>query len=208
MNKIELLVDKRFETGKGPARRLRAVGKAPAIFYGKKTEPINLAIKVHEFVKLMDKAGTNPLFELKIQDGSNITSRTAILKASQIRPVDGDLVHLDFLEVLMDQLIEVTVPIVFQGKPVGVEKLGEFHVLMRELQISSLPGNLPEAITVDISGLDIGHTIHVGEVAFPEGVSPIQDLGVALAAVVAPKKEEEAAEEVAEAAAPAAKPES
>ena len=144
MNKVTLSVDQRTETGKGPARRLRAVGKAPAIFYGKKTEPIKIAIDVHDFKKAIEQAGSNPLFDLKIRGNEGTTTRRALLKERQIRPVDGSLVHLDFLEVFMDESIEVTVPIEFEGKPVGIDKGGVFQPSTRELRISCLPDNIPQ----------------------------------------------------------------
>jgi large subunit ribosomal protein L25 len=81
----------------------------------------------------------------------------------------------------------------FEGKPVGVEKGGDFLVVMREIRVSCLPGNIPNKIVVDVANLDMGHSVHVGEIAMPEGVTPSMEAGVALASVMAPKKEEEEA---------------
>ncbi|MEI8182979.1 MAG: 50S ribosomal protein L25 [Desulfomonile sp.] len=200
MNKITLSVDKRFGTGKGQARRLRAAGKVPGVLYGKKTEPIKLTLEVHEFQKALDEARTNPIFDLKIRDNGGTISRSAILKERQFRPMDGSIVHLDFLEVLMDESIEVSVPIEFQGKPVGLDKGGLFQISTRELRISCFPDDIPTVITVDVSSLDVGHSIHVSDIALPPKVSVVQELGVALASCAAPKKPEEegAAEESAE----------
>jgi large subunit ribosomal protein L25 len=200
MSRITLTVEKRDETGKGPSRRLRAAGKVPAIFYGKKTEPVKIAIDTHDFKKAVDQSGTNPLFDLQISGEAKGSTRRALLKDRQIRPWDGTLVHLDFLEVFMDESIEVTVPLEFQGKPVGLDKGGVFHVASRELAVSCLPDDIPDVIKVDVSGLDIGHSLHVSDITLPKGVSPLGELGVALATVAAPKKEEVAEEEVAEAA--------
>ena len=210
MNKVTLSVDQRIESGKGPARRLRAAGKAPAVFYGKKTEPIKIAIDVHDFRKAIEQAGSNPLFDLQIREDGGTTTRRALLKERQIRPLDGSLVHLDFLEVFMDESIEVTVPIEFEGKPVGIDKGGIFQASARELRVSCLPDNIPNVITVDVSGLDVGHSVHVGDITLPEGVSTLQDKGVAVATVAALKKEEEkaATAEEAEAAATPEKTES
>jgi large subunit ribosomal protein L25 len=204
MNKVTLTVDKRTEIGKGPARRLRAAGKAPAIFYGKKSEPIKIAIDVHDFRKAVELAGSNPLFDLNIREDSGTTTRRALLKERQVRALDGSLVHLDFLEVFMDESIEVTVQIEFEGKPVGIDKGGIFQASSRELRVSCLPDNIPNVITVDVSGLDVGNSIHVGEITLPEGVSALQDKGVAVATVAAPKKAEEEAAPTEEAEAAAA----
>ncbi|MDA8407792.1 MAG: 50S ribosomal protein L25 [Deltaproteobacteria bacterium] len=199
MNKVTLNARQRMETGKGPARRLRAAGQAPAIFYGKKTEPMNLAVQIHEFHKAVEKAGSNPLFDLRIStDGDTETTMIALLKERQIRPVDSSLVHLDFVQVFMDEPIEVDVPLEFVGKAIGVEKGGMFQTAAKEIRVSCLPADIPDEIVVDISQLERGHSIHVGQITLPEGVKPATDLGIALATVVAPKKEDQVEAEVPE----------
>lgn len=190
MNRITVTVDQRNETGKGPARRLRAAGKIPAIFYGRKSDPVSLALDEHEFKKILEQAGSNPLFDLQI---GGTTNRSALLKERQINPTDGRILHVDFHEVLMDESVAVTVPVEFEGKPIGVEKGGDFLIATREIRVSCLPGNIPEKIVVDVSTLDLGHSIHVGEIDLPEGVTPDMEAGVALASVATPKKEEEEA---------------
>jgi large subunit ribosomal protein L25 len=205
MKRISLSVDQRDLTGKGPARRLRGVGKVPAVLYGKKHEPIKLAVVIHDFRKLLEEAGSNALFDLQIADGTGGTfTRTALLKERQARPTDGALIHLDFLQILMDEPIEVAIPVHFVGKAVGVDKGGMFQSAVRELRVSCLPDDIPSSITIDVSALDLGHSIHVGEISFPKGVTPAQDLGLGVASVLSPKKEEAAAAE--EPAAAAAEP--
>lgn len=194
MNKITLNVEQRYGTGKGPARRLREQAKAPAIFYGKKVEPINLAIDTHDFVVKMEKAGHNPLFDLRIATEGGEIAKTALLKAKQTRAVDGKLLHLDFIQVFMDETIEVVTPVEFVGKPIGVEKGGMFQPAAREIRVSCLPDNIPDVIVVDVSKIDMGHSIHVGEISLPEGVKAATDASVALASVLAPKKDESGAQ--------------
>lgn len=203
MNRIVLNAEKRSLTGKGPARRLRVAGKTPAVFYGKKTEPMKLTIDLHEFKKAMEQAGSNPLFDLQVKEGGGTVSKSAILKERQIVPLDGSVVHLDFLQVYMDEVIEVTVPIEFVGKPIGVEKGGVFQAVARDLRISCLPSDIPNIISVDVSSADVGHSIHVGDIPLPPGVTFLQEEGTALATILAPKAEEEEAAEV-EAGEPAA----
>ncbi len=193
MEKVALTVQQRSETGKGPARRLRATGNAPAVLYGQKVEPIKIAVNVREFRKIIAQAGTNVLFDLQISGGdAGPVRRTAIMKERQVRPVDGEIIHLDFLEILMTEPIEVMVPIRFDGKPVGLDKGGLFQAAARELKVSCLPDDIPNEIVVDVSGLDLGHSLHVGEIELPKGVSPAQDASLALATIVAQKKAEEA----------------
>jgi len=191
MKKISLAANQRRETGKGPARRLRAAGKVPAVFYGKKSEPVKLAVDVHEFKTRFDQAGSNPLFDLEIKDDGGGVTRTAILKERQVNPMDGRLIHLDFIEVFMDQAIEVTVPLEFTGKPVGVEVGGLFQATARDLRLSCMPDAIPNVIEVEVSGLEIGNSIHVGDIKLPQDVEVLQDAGLALATVLAPKAVEE-----------------
>ncbi len=202
MNRIVLSAEMRSLTGKGPARRLRAAGKAPAVFYGKKTDPMKLAIDIHEFKKAIDQAASNPLFDLQVKEDGQTVTKSAILKERQIVPLDGSLVHLDFLQVFMDEAIEVTVQVEFVGKPIGVEKGGVFQAVAKELRISCLPNDIPNIITVDVSAADVGHSIHVGDISLPPGVTAVQEEGIALATVLAPQAGgEEVSEEASEEAA-------
>ncbi|MDQ7782467.1 MAG: 50S ribosomal protein L25 [Desulfomonilaceae bacterium] len=205
MNKVALNVEKRSQTGKGPARRLRAAGKAPAVFYGKNIEPIKLSVDVHEFGKIMEKGGRNTLFDLQVRENGGTVNHVAVLKERQVRPVDGALIHVDFLEVFMDEPIQVNVQIDFVGKSIGVENGGLFQPVVRELQISCLPNDIPTTLEIDISDLDVGHSMNVSQMKMPKGVTLLHEDDFVVASVVAPKRleleEVEAeAEEAAEAA--------
>ncbi len=192
MNKVLIEVEKRTETGKGPARRLRAVGKIPATLYGRKSQPMSLSLNEHEFRKIYERAGSTSLFDLQITEDGGISTRSALIKERQIRAFDGTILHLDFQEILMDEAIEMAIPVEFEGKPIGLDKGGDFLITLREIRVSCLPGNIPGAIVVDVAGLDLGHSIHVGEITLPEGVSAVTEAGVALASVTTQRKEEEA----------------
>ncbi len=192
MDRISLSVESRTATGKGPSRRLRAAGKLPAIFYGGKTEPIRLSLDNHEFVTSYGRAGANPLFDLTIDTDGKVEKRLAILKERQSRPLTGEILHLDFIEIFMDQAIEVTIPVEYDGKPVGVDKGGLFQASTREVRVSCLPDNIPNSFVVDVSGLDVGDSLHVGSIDLPEGVEMIEDETLTLASVVVPSRPEEA----------------
>uniref|UniRef100_A0A7C4EY88 Large ribosomal subunit protein bL25 n=1 Tax=Desulfomonile tiedjei TaxID=2358 RepID=A0A7C4EY88_9BACT len=195
MNRIALEVEQRTETGKGPSRRLRAAGKVPAVLYGKKAQPLSLTLNKLDLMKAVEKAGTNPIFQLNIKGAGGAATRSAILKERQIRPLDSTLLHIDFLEVSMDEALEVHVPIECEGTPVGVEKGGIFQQVVRELKVRCLPGDIPNVIKVDVTRLELGHAIHVSDLPLPSGVTAAEEPGTAIATVVAPRKEEEHAPE-------------
>jgi large subunit ribosomal protein L25 len=201
MDNVALPASTRNETGKGPARRLRASGKVPAIFYGKKSDPIKFAVDAHELGKLLEQAGSNPLFDLQISGDGKVLRRTAMLKERQVNPVDGAILHLDFLEVFMDEAVEVAVPLEFVGKCVGVERGGIFQSGARDLRVSCLPQNLPNLIEVDISLLDVGHAIHAKDLPIPAGVTLLTEPDQTIATVISPKRGELAEVEEGEAAA-------
>ncbi len=195
MNRISLSVEQRTQTGKGPSRRLRAAGKVPAILYGQKAQPLSLTLNKQDLMKAAEKGGTNPIFELKIKSGSSVVTRNAILRERQVRPLDSMLLHIDFLEVSMDEALEVHVPIECEGTPIGVDKGGIFQQVVRELKVRCLPGDIPAVIKVDVTHLELGHAIHVSDLRLPSGVAAEEEPGTAIATVIAPRKEEEQAPE-------------
>ncbi|MEW6351128.1 MAG: 50S ribosomal protein L25 [Thermodesulfobacteriota bacterium] len=204
MIKITLPVHERNETGKGPARRLRADGKIPAILYGRKREPLKLAFDLQEFKKLTVQSGANPLWELQITTGA-AESCMAVVKEKQVRPVDGSLVHMDFQEISMTEPIVVTIPVHFDGKPVGVDRGGTFQHAIRELQISCLPGDVPEVIRLDVAKLDWNQSLAISDLPLPAGVKPLREPGTTVCTVLPPKRGEALTEEGAEAPAEATK---
>lgn len=204
MNKIVLDVSQRSTRGKGPARRLRASGKIPAVVYGKKIDPVSVTVDEREFTQAVEQAGKNPLFELKIKDDGNVTDRVALLKDRQVSPLDGQLVHLDFMEISMDQPIEVPIPLHFTGKARGVELGGTFRPTARYLRVSCLPTDIPASISIDVTALKIGDVIQVSQAPLPTGVTALDPEKRPLATVLAPKKGIELEEEEAEAEAAAA----
>jgi large subunit ribosomal protein L25 len=199
MKRIKLPAEIRNLTGKGPARRLRAAGKVPAIFYGKKNDPIMLAVDVHTFTKAITHTpGSNLLLDLEIKNNGETLTKAAILKESQVRPVDGTFLHLDLLEVFKDVPLDVTVTLEFDGKVPGVEAGGVFQTVARELPVSCLPDDIPDSITVDVSGLEIGDSIHAKDITLPKGVTITADETLTLATVTPPVQLVEETEEEAE----------
>lgn len=195
MEQIDLKAQVRTTTGKGPARALRREGRIPAILYGQKADSIMLSIDFKEFELIVKKANIGSvLLNLQIQNGKTIT-RPAMIKELQTNPVTGAFLHIDFYEIDMQRKITVSVPVVTQGKSVGVEEGGLLQIVRREIELLCLPTAIPEAIEVDISDLTIGDSIHVQEIALPGDVELTEETDFTVITVLAPKVEEEPVEE-------------
>jgi len=185
---ITLPAHSRTATGKGAARRLRSQGLIPAVFYGRKRETRALSVNSKALAAIMSsETGSHTLIRLVIGDEGPNEERTVILKDYQIHPVKRNLLHADFYEVALDRPIETEVAIVLVGKPIGIEKGGLLQQVRREIPVSALPQNVPNQIEVDISHLDIGHSLHVDEIRLPAGVEVVSDVNFTIATVVTPK---------------------
>jgi large subunit ribosomal protein L25 len=197
MAEIVVAAENRTETGKNENRRLRTKGLIPGVLYGAKKNPVPLAVSPKEITTILrSKTGENTLFDLEI-GGSR---RKVILKEFQVNPIKGNLLHADFYEVALDKPIEVSVHIEVVGIPSGVKVEGGLldHVT-REVEVSCLPADIPEKITVDVSELALGAAIRVSDLKVPDKVTMLSDADLVIVHVVAPRAEEE----VAAAAAPA-----
>jgi large subunit ribosomal protein L25 len=202
---VKLKADLRNEMGRSAAHKLRARGLIPAVVYGGKEQPQPLQVAARDINAMMSHAsGENVLVELEIAgDGS---TRTALVQEVQHSPVGGEIRHIDFHAVSMDQMIQAEVPLEPTGTAIGVKTFGGLlEQSLRTLPIECLPGDLPDRITVDVSNLNIGDAIHVRDIQFPQGVTPKVPAELTAFSVVAPVVEEEAP--VAEAEAAAAGPE-
>ena len=185
MQMQSLTIETRELTGKGPARRLRADGKIPAVVYGLgSSTPVSVNRK--ELARIINTgAGASTLLTLKA--GNSDVEKLAILRDYQTDPIKNKLTHADFQEVAADKTIQVTVPVVLaEGDPVGVKQGGLLSHPTREIHIECLPLNIPEHIVVDASALDMGHSMHISELKLPEGVKVLSDLDLVVATISAP----------------------
>jgi large subunit ribosomal protein L25 len=193
MEAIELKACVRNETGKGPARRFRKKGLTPAVFYGRGEEAIPLSVNVTDLTKIIKTKKENIFIKLLI-DGEKRLEKLTMIKELQIEPVSRRFYHADFYEIRMDHKLTVDVPLRFVGTPIGVENGGELQHLKRDMKVSCLPGDLPDFIDVDVSGLDIGSSIKIQDLQAPNGVEVLDpgDVGVAIVSFVkvsVPKEE-------------------
>jgi len=205
----------REEKGKGAANKLRRNKQIPAVLYGPNTSPVMLSVNEFDLKTVLKSAtGENIVLGLQIDTGKGNETKNVILKELQSDPIKPIYYHADFYEISMDRELTFNIPIHLINTPAGVADGGILQHVKREVSVSCLPGNLVDYLEVDVSGLQIGGSIHVKEVLFPEGIRSLEDAETTLAVMNAPaavveKVEEEVKEEETkegeEAAAPAEK---
>jgi large subunit ribosomal protein L25 len=207
MKTVELEVAKRSSVGKGAARQARAAGKIPAVVYGAGKPNVPISVDEKALADVFRKgAGENAIFLLKLAGSDQ--SRHAMIRELQRDPLSRKPQHVDFLRVLMDVRIRVYVPIEVVGTARGVKTEGGIlDLVTREIEIESLPGNIPAHLPVDVSELGIGDAVRVGDIPVPEGVSIVDNPDKVLVHVAHPTREEEPAAAVAEAVAEPTEPE-
>ncbi len=193
MEPIDLKVTTRTATGNGPARVLRRGGSIPAVLYGPGRETVPLSVSVADFERALKNQLINQLLINLVIDEGRQDSRTVMIKELQTEPVSRDLIHVDFYEISMDRKIRVSVPVATVGKCPGVENGGTLQIIRRELEVLCLPGEIPEAIVVDISGLEMGDVVHVSQIPTPEHVEIPADVDFTVVTVLSPKSEATAA---------------
>lgn len=202
MEATELKASIRTESGKGPARRLRAEGLVPAVLYGSGAESTMLYVNAAELIKIIrDEKGEAGFIKLVIEDAGKKAEKISVLKELQTNTMTKRIIHADFYELRMDKKLTMDVPIHIVGDSIGVEKGGELKPFKRDLKVSALPGQMPRHIEVDVTELMIENTIHVRDLKLAEGVE-ILDSGNVSIVTVATKRGtvgEEAAPAAAEA---------
>ena len=194
---LTIEVTPRVNLGTSAARRQRGAGAVPAVLYGHGAAVQTLTLAEATAQAALHHPG---LMNLTI---AGAEPATAILKASQRHPVSGIILHMDFLAVRADELIRSVVPVDFHGVPMGASRGGQLEQILHSVEIECLPGDLPESIDVDISGMDLDTTMHVRDMVMPEGIRAVSDPGLAAFQVRLPKVEEVKEEAPAEAAAAA-----
>ncbi|MDJ0762961.1 MAG: 50S ribosomal protein L25 [Myxococcota bacterium] len=194
----QLQVSFRNRTGKGPARRLRQQGRTPAILYGSKLKSLSLSVSPAELSKAISgPLHTNTVLDLSIADAPDeaVSACKAIVRDHQFDPVTRHLLHVDFVVVELDKKISVSVPLRWTGRSAGEQAGGKLAVVYRTLPVECLPEQIPEAIEVDVTHLQLNEAITVGEVTLPEGVSVTLPAQTSIVLIQSARAEEAAEEE-------------
>ncbi len=197
MENIELKAQLRTTKGNGPARAMRRDGRVPAVLYGPKTEPNMISIGARDLDNILKRGSIGrSIINLEI-DGVKGT-RATMVKELQTHPMSQNVLHVDFYEVDMTRKIKVNVPVTTIGKSIGVELGGMLQIVRRELEVYCLPNEIPQAITIDITDLEIGDSVHVNDIETEGGVEIPHEVNFTVLTVLSPKKAEEEVEEAEE----------
>ena len=194
MKSVPLKAYPRTQTRRGGVKKLRDAGRVPAVIYGRQAKPQNLEVSAKELGDLIHhSASENLLVDLSVENDAR-TKRLALVQEVQHHPLDGKVLHVDLHEVAENEKVIIQVPVETVGEAAGVKNSGGVleHVLFK-LRVRSLPKDLPEQIIIDVSHLELGKAVHLGEVKAPPGVEILGDKNIPVVAVAVPRTEEEEA---------------
>jgi large subunit ribosomal protein L25 len=194
---IPLQVSQRAGTGRAAVKALRRSGQVPGILYGKtKDTPVRsraIAIDAKKLGALLHSSSSeNVLVDVELTDGAGkkVDSHLALLLDVQHHPLEDYIVHVDLHEIVQDEILHAEVPLISEGEPVGVKTGGGLlETMLRHVRVACLPRDLPELITVDVSHLEIGHSVHVRELKLPPNVTVTNPPELPVFSVFAPKEE-------------------
>jgi len=189
-------------------KKLRGTGRIPAVIYGRKNQPQNLELTTTDITDLIHHSLSETILVDLSVEGDSQPKRLALVQEIQHHPLSGQVLHVDFHEVAENEKVVVTVPVETLGEAAGVKTGGGVleHVLFK-IKVRALPRDLPEVINVDVTPLEIGQSIHLGEIALPPGVEAIGDKKIPVISVAAPLTEAQEAAALESAATPLAEPE-
>lgn len=199
-NTLDVSIRKR--PGKSGAREVRREGNIPAILYGKGTDPVLLSVNPGALRQaLSTEAGENTLLEITYNDGSNEVKKLSLLRDIQYDFLTSKPIHFDFQALDINKKITVNVPVRLVGKAKGIKEGGILEEILRDIPVECLPKDIPNSFEIDVTDLDIGHSIHVSALKGSENFNILKDDEETIVTILAPKMEVEAPAAVVEEAA-------
>ncbi|HZP58923.1 MAG TPA: 50S ribosomal protein L25 [Opitutaceae bacterium] len=190
MKSVALTAFPRTLARRGGVKKLRTGGRIPAVIYGREKTPQNLEVDETELKNLIHHSvSENVLVDLAVKDDQR-PKRLALVQEVQHHALSGAMLHVDFHEVQENEKVTIMVPVESTGEAAGVKNSGGVleHVLFK-IKVRALPKDLPEIITLDVSNLEIGQAIHIGDIKPPAGVEVLGDKHISVIAVAAPVTE-------------------
>jgi large subunit ribosomal protein L25 len=194
---VSLQVSQRAGIGRTALKGVRKAGRVPGVLYGKtkdktvRSRPIEIDAKKLASV-LHSSTSENVLVDVELTDnaGKKVDQHLAILLDVQHHPIKDYIIHIDLHEIAQDEILHAEVPVTSVGEPLGVKTGGGLlETMLRTIRVACLPRDLPELITVDVSNLEIGHSVHVREITLPQGVTATNPPELPVFSVFAPKEE-------------------
>ena len=175
MAEVTLEVTRRELTGKEVAKKLRREGKVPAVVYGGHKEPVAITVDRKAVAELLQKSehGIRSVFLLKMADSDQ--QRHAMIKDLTINPISRKMTHIDFVRVVMDELVRTTVPVHIVGTAIGVKEGGLLDFQLRDLHVECFPNAIPDTIDVDVTELAHHEYVRIKDLKLPEGVKVLED---------------------------------
>lgn len=195
MSDMTIEVQQREAKGKNVNRRLRASGLVPAVVYGGDRDPVAIQVEGRKVRDLIKKAGSeNAVFLLQLAGTSK--SRHTMIRELETDSITGEMIHIDFQRVNMDEVVRVEVPIEVHGLAVGVKLDGGIlDFVTREVEVECLPDAIPQHLDVEVSELHVGQHLEAGDLQLPDGVTLITDANRVIVSIAGKAKEEEVDEE-------------
>jgi large subunit ribosomal protein L25 len=185
MQQAKFKVQPRDAFGKQHARALRREGGVPAVLYGRSQDTLAIQLNARIFKQFLRTHGENVIINMEIGDGN---TETVIIKEIQRDPVEKrQLLHADFIRISLDEPVTSPVPVVLVGSPVGIEEGGVLESPLRQVTLHCLPMLFPTEITIEVSQLDIGDAIHVGDLDFSDEIEVIDESERIVAMVSQPR---------------------
>ena len=187
MQTIDFKAEARSQVGKGSARAARRAGLVPAVFYGNKQSPISITLDANKWRQLMHKPG---IFSQLMNIEVNNETHFVLPRDIQQHPVSEEAEHVDFLRVTKNATVAVGINVEFlnEDKCTGLKLGGVLNVVRPQVELSCPAISIPEKITVDLEGLNVGHTIHISAIELPDGCTPtITDRDFTVATIAAPR---------------------
>ncbi|WP_241158327.1 50S ribosomal protein L25 [Cohnella candidum] len=186
MNPMTLKAETRATTSRGELRKLRKNGRIPGVVYGKdRSAPTPVAVDAKELEALL-RSHPHAVLELDISgDGKE----NVLLSEVQRDSMSREVLHIDFHKINMNESIKAPVRLEVSGKSAGEKEGGMLQLVLHEIEVECLPKNLPDSIPLEVENLQVGDSLTVADIQFPEGVKPLMDADSVVASVLAPQKE-------------------
>ena len=199
MQRVKLNVTGRSESGTTKAKQMRREGIVPGIIYGKGKKSLSVKVSLDNIHQVKGShIAENVLVDLIVTDGKKQTKKTVMIKEIQKDAIRGDWLHIDFNEISLKDKIKTPVHIELKGEAKGVVEGGVLDLIIHELEVECLPTDIPSHIEINVTDLEIGHTLYVKDLGTLDKAVILNDPEAPVVSVAVPRVEEEAPAEVVE----------